>query len=287
LNNGILIRRAASPVEGPTRHELSGPRFVPVVRGVHTAAAIDVDVTLRCRAALLVVPTGSVFSQWTAAALLGGPVMIKQPWIQLIVPPSSQRPRRTDIRGTRHELVAADITRRAGLPVTTPARTFVDLAERSSMPNLVAFGDWALSRGQATLASIDEAIARAGGRRGVIRARAAAGLLDDNVDSPAESLLRIRFLDDGLPRPAVNVDVFDDLGCWIATPDLSYRKAKIAIEYEGAHHLDPDQYRRATQRDQLMAGLGWVVLRATSRDLRPGSSNLTDSIKILLASRPR
>jgi hypothetical protein len=77
--------------------------------------------------------------------------------------------------------------------------------------------------------------------------------------------------------PSVNVNVFDDEGGWIACPDLTYRVAKIAIEYEGAHHLDPNLFRRDTRRDQLLARLGWTVLRTSARDLHAGSATLTDA----------
>lgn len=268
---------------GITRHRLVGPRYQPVVRGVHARATAEIDLRLQCDAALLVVPAESVFSHWTATALLGGPVMRKLPWLQVISPDS--RTRRPEVRGTRHSLSASDSTWLGHYPVTTPERTFVDLATTTPLPELVAVGDWMLNSRLVTRSSIHASVVHAAGHRGVVRARAAAILLDGGAQSPPESMLRIKILDAGLPAPEVNTPIFDELGEYISCPDLRYRKAKVAIEYEGAHHREVEQFRRDTARDQLLAGLGWVTLRATSRDLRPTSSTLTDSIRTLLAAR--
>ncbi len=42
----------------------------------------------------------------------------------------------------------------------------------------------------------------------------------------------------GLPEPELNVPIIDDDGTRHHEPDLSYRKYRIGIEYEGEHHGD-------------------------------------------------
>jgi hypothetical protein len=280
----LLTNRAARDL-GISRHALAGPHFLSVMTGVHVDKTVDVDLRLRCAAAVLVMPETAVFSHWSAVALLGGPSMGGPAWLEVTVPSATCRPRRPELRGRRRCLPPSHVIERSGFPLTSPARTFLDLAEATSRDGLVAVGDWLLHKGLSTDEALQDFLNSCGRYHGIVKARAAALLLDGGADSPPESLLRMKLLDAGLPPPRVNVDVFDDLGGWIARPDLSYEGAKIAIEYEGVHHLNPDQYRRDTQRDQLMAGLGWVVLRATARDLRPGSSTLIDSIRALLAAR--
>jgi very-short-patch-repair endonuclease len=136
-----------------------------------------------------------------------------------------------------------------------------------------------------TSAALEHGLCCAVGQRGIVGARVAAKRLDGRAESPPESLLRLMLVDARLPMPQVNVAIFDANGGYIARPDLSYLEAKIAIEYEGAHHLDPKQFRRDTVRDQLLAALGWIVIRVTARDLRPGSSTFIDSITALLVAR--
>jgi hypothetical protein len=84
-----------------------------------------------------------------------------------------------------------------------------------------------------------------------------------------ETRTRLMLVDDGLPRPLANHPVLDDLGCWICEPDLQYPPPiRIAIEYEGEHHLrDKDQYRSDIRRDEVLRELGWVVIRLVASDV--------------------
>jgi hypothetical protein len=282
-NEQILLTSARAAAQGVTRHQLLGVGYRSVVRGVRVPHGTSVDLQLRCEAAQLIVPTGSVFSHWTAVGLLGGPVMVQLPWLQVISP--STRTRRPEVHGARRRLKEIERIVHHGFALTSPDRTFLDLAEATELPDLVALGDWLLSSHWSTDQTLSQAIVRGAGHRGVVKARAALKLLNVMAGSPMESRLRVRLVSDGFPVPVVNGDVFDELGCWIARPDLSYPLFKIAIEYERAHHLAPGQFRRDTLRDQLLAGLGWVVLRATARDLRPGSNTLTDALRALMAQR--
>ena len=75
-------------------------------------------------------------------------------------------------------------------------------------------------------------------------------------------------VDDGLPEPLLNFDVFWD-GVWIARVDLAYPELKIAIEYEGAHHqTDPNVFADDIARRELMEAAGWLVIRVIADHLR-------------------
>ena len=101
----------------------------------------------------------------------------------------------------RRALGSEDITERLGLTITTPERTFVDIAEDVSLGLVVAFGDYILRQYLATPTAIAECLARSRGRRGVRRARQAADLLDARAESPPESVLRVALIAAGLPAP--------------------------------------------------------------------------------------
>lgn len=47
----------------------------------------------------------------------------------------------------------------------------------------------------------------------------------------------------------------------MAWPDI-----KVAVEYEGRHHTDPDQLRKDIARMDEMLEMGWIVIRVTARD---------------------
>jgi len=82
------------------------------------------------------------------------------------------------------------------------------------------------------------------------------------------------------------VDVFDEYGQWVARPDLQYAKERIAIEYEGRHHLlDKRQYERDILRDELLKDLGWVVLKFTATDVFRRPATVVERVRYQLAKR--
>jgi very-short-patch-repair endonuclease len=88
-----------------------------------------------------------------------------------------------------------------------------------------------------------------------------------------------------MPTPIPNADIFDELGCFIATTDLLVKEARIAIEYDGDRHRDEKQFDRDMARDQLLARAGYHVLRAGKRDLRPNATLFFDTLEQLIRDR--
>jgi hypothetical protein len=263
-------------------------QFQPILHGVHAHHAVDLDLRVRCAGAALVLPEDAAFSHLTAVELLELPTPAgaadRRP-LDVTVSPGTERPRRAGVNGHQRYLRADDVTAIGGLRVTAGARTFIDLAADFDEAYLIVLGDALLARGQETPATLAAKVAEAGRRRGVVRARSALGRLDGRSGSPPESLLRVRIEDAGLPRPEANVDVFNSWGQWIARPDLLYRLARIAIEYEGAHHLERRQFSRDIARDQLLTEAGYHVVRVGARDLHPGATSFYEALRHLLEIR--
>jgi hypothetical protein len=134
-----------------------------------------------------------------------------------------------------------------GLPVTTAARTWVDLGERLSLADLIAAGDSVL-RGQVSIDELDAMARRAVHRRGIVRVRTALPLLDKRSRSRPESHLRYALFAGGLPKPEVNEPIYNADGEWLGEPDLSYEDVKLAIEYNGAEHAKTKRMRRDITR---------------------------------------
>ncbi|SHF62043.1 hypothetical protein SAMN05443575_0457 [Jatrophihabitans endophyticus] len=170
------------------------------------------------------------------------------------------RSRRADVRAHRRQLVEGDVVVLHGVPVTSPARTWVDLAPLLSLPALVAAGDSALRAGT-TAAELEAAVRRSVGGRGVRRARTALPLLDARSRSRPESHLRIAASAPDLPRWDVNVPVHRGDGGWLAEPDLSLAAAKIALEYQGGDHARLDRMRRDITRSADLRAEGWLELQ--------------------------
>lgn len=138
--------------------------------------------------------------------------------------------------------------RLGALPLTTAEDTFVDLAAELHLVDLVVLGDSLVKAGRTTPAALVAAAAAVTGRRSA-GARRAAGLVRSGVDSPMESRLRMLVVLAGLPEPVVNHIEYDDLGRWVRPFDLSYPKARLAIEYDGRQHAQSQvQWERDVDR---------------------------------------
>ncbi len=162
-----------------------------------------------------------------------------------------------------------------GLRVTSPASTWAMLGAVLRHPyDLVAVADAVLREPMhprdppplATAAQLGAAL-DAGRRVGIARLRDALPLACTRSASRPETWMRLTVVDAGLPAPAVNHDVFHR-GVWIARVDLAYPKLRIAVEYEGEHHLvDPAQWRADIARMERLIEAGWRVLRVTKSDV--------------------
>lgn len=162
-----------------------------------------------------------------------------------------------------------------GFPVTTPASTWAMLGSVLKHPyDVVAVTDAVLREPMhssdppplASRAQLDAALL-AGRRVGIGRLREALPLGCTRAASRPESWMRMIIVDAGLPLPSANHEVYDR-GVWIARVDLAYPAQRIAIEYEGEHHLkDPARVLADIARIERLIDAGWRVLRVTKADV--------------------
>lgn len=217
-------------------------------------------------------PAGAWFSHVTAALLWGIPIPPRardEPRLHVTVAAPRRAIDSKRVLGHRAALTAGEVTTMADLPVTTPARTWRDLAAMLELPDLVAAGDAILRRrlaDEAALLSLGED----GAFRGSRRLRDALELLDGRAESPPESLLRVALIRSGIPPMLVNEPLHDRTGRFVARPDLRLRDWPIVIEYDGdGHRTDQQQWRKDIGRFAAIEDLGETVIRATGDDL-PG-----------------
>jgi hypothetical protein len=199
-----------------------------------------------------------------AAALHGSKWVDDETPIEVIA--EHTRPRRGII--VREERIAADeITYIGELPVTTLARTALDLGRHLKRDAGVAHLD---ALAAATAVSADDAMALAAryrGARGIRRAAIALALMDAGAQSPKETWLRLLLIDDGLPAPRTQVRVTD--GVRTAFIDIGYDEPMVGLDYEGAHHsADRGQYVHDIWRAELIARQGWDDLRVVAEHNR-------------------
>jgi hypothetical protein len=180
-----------------------------------------------------------------------------------------------DIRMHRTtKVLTGDATRRHGVPVTSAARSALDLASMLSPRLLARFVDHVHRQHYASYEAIDRHLQQLGGRgrsgtrklRAVLGPRLeglAAGDNDAEVDV-VEQLVRL-----GVPRPSQQVQVV--AGPKVYVLDAAWTPAKVGLELLG---FDPHGTIRAAfdadrEREIRLRQAGWEVVSVTTRtDLR-------------------
>ncbi|MDR7328411.1 hypothetical protein [Corynebacterium guangdongense] len=84
------------------------------------------------------------------------------------------------------------------------------------------------------------------------------------MESPPETLLRLVVRNHGDFEPQVPVH---DGGLLITRADQADRRRRVALFYDGEHHLDRRQRDKDTAITRTMHRLGWTVVRLTATDL--------------------
>lgn len=280
-------------------HELARMRrrgeLVRVRRGAYVAPPPDTDepddyVTMAARLAVQhrqliegTVPQlhpRAVISHGSAALLHGLPIF----------PEAVQRlhlTRDRDGGGVRRPLIhvhgcalpAPDVTVIDGIPVTTLARTVVDLARTLTYQQAVAVCDRALVYGlRAT--DLGVVLDQASRRSGVAQARRVAAFSDKRSESVGESFSRVLMAQDGIPTPEPQFKVYDDNGLFMARCDFGWELLRTLGEFDGREkylrlrregETLEEFILREKQREDALRDLGWQVVRWVWADLfRPG-----------------
>ena len=118
----------------------------------------------------------------------------------------------------------------------------------------------------ATVARIRSAAEEARNVFGKKNLLTALDLARDKVGSPQETWLRLLIVGAGLPTPLVCTPIQLPHAEHLYHPDLAYRGARIAIEYEGGHHrTDAWQWEHDIQRERTFRIAGWEYFRITKR----------------------
>jgi very-short-patch-repair endonuclease len=222
----------------------------------------------RVEAVLLTAPDRAVISHATAADLWGVaiPLQREDPRVHLTVATGSSVRGRRDRVVHRTPLTDSDVTTRDGVPVTTPERTWRDLAGVIQPAALLAVTDQVLGRG-VSRAELERQLRRRPTGRGSARARAVLPVADPRAESPMESVLRWILHEAGLPAPDLQYVVRDGAGGFLARADLAWPDRKVLVEFDGDVHRERDVFVDDLRRQNRLVAAGWTVLRFTSADV--------------------
>ena len=240
------------------KHALRSGRIVRLRRGVYAEASAAEHLST---AVTLTVPR-AVVSDRSAALQHGLPVVGGLPTdVEITVPPRAS----TNIAGAhpyRARLRPQDIVQIDDRPVTSPARTVVDVARhwpwRTSVPAI----DAALFGGLTSLEEIADVLHFCAGWPGIGRAKRAVALSDGRAESPLESISRLVIPRLGFPRPEPQRWILDQYGRPIARCDFSWDELGVVGEADGrGKYGQADAYPLEKERQERLEDLGLVVVR--------------------------
>lgn len=241
-----------------------------VLRGVYVDSSVPDTTALRAQSLALVVPGGVVVCLRTAAWLWGidvsamGAHLAVSP-VDLMGPAGSAASRRTGISGHTGPLDDGAVVHRDGVWLTTPARTAADLARCLRRPDALASLDAMLQLPELPADLVMSELMGFAGYRGVVQARELVTLADPRSESPMESRTRLRAIDAGFPVFEPQVEVFDDIGTFVARLDLGRREDRKAIEYDGdAAHASAEQQAHDRRRRCGVERCGWALAVVTA-----------------------
>ncbi len=200
----------------------------------------------RVAAAVAISGPESVGSHADAAAVHGLALLTSPKPKAIVVSRSLDAPRtgwsrRPFIRLHVSDLPAEHRAVRHGVPVTSVARTVVDIARTTSLREGVVVADSALHNKQTTKTELYNVLARCARWPGIAQARRAVDFSDALAESPFESIARLVFAEGGLPTPELQAWVGGD-GRPLGRADFYWRAHSTIAEAEGRRR---DQIRRS------------------------------------------
>jgi hypothetical protein len=242
-----------------------------VFTGVYVRGDVPDSTELRAVAASMVMSEHSVLCDRTAAWIHGINVL-RYAELDLIPPLESYVLRghnptdRHNCHGGTRDLLAEDWQVIAGVRVTTPLRTALDLAcklpRRQAMAALDAFA----RDHQVTVADLRRLLVRYFRRRGVVQARELVPLTDGRIESARESWVKMEIHDHGLPLPEPQWWV-DVEGVPTYRLDFAYPHARVVVEYDGEEfHSKPEKKAADEARRDWLRRNGWRAIVVTKEN---------------------
>ncbi len=247
------------------QRRLEARHLLPLHRGVYAVGHRRLRREGFWLAAVLAAGTGALLSHREAAALHGlRPA--ERVTVDVTVAARRRVPGVTVHRVER--LHPEDTTTVDGIPVTTVARTLVDLAAVVQTAALRKALEEAERSHRLDVRAIEAALQRTRGRNGRSHGRIRRALheLASTGTTITRSALEDRFLslvaEHGLPRPRVNaaIDGVEVDACW--------PEERVVVELDGwEFHRTRQAFQRDRDRANDLAGAGWTVLRFTHDDV--------------------
>ena len=249
------------------RDMVSRGRLITVRQGVYRVCGSTLSWRCRALAALLATGRDAVLSHRSAGILWG--LLDRQGDSGRFEVTRSKFARLSDVRIHRHQLNPAEHTIYLNIPVTTPARTLLDLAESTDAADLGAICDEALRRRLVTISDLEATFARhtGSGRRRLGPMRSVLADRDAGYQPGAnrwEQEMDRMWDEMGLPTSVRQFPIGTATRLYI--PDRAIVDLKIAVDWNGyEYHGLRSRFDYDSERRAELAAAGWYPLDFTSR----------------------
>lgn len=280
-----MFTRRAALADGWTDRDLRRcSEIYRVVHGVYAVSSIKLTHRLKCEAVAMRFPAEAIITGRSAAVLHGINLAGPSSPVEVIVSKSKYVNRRNGTRCWSVRTRPAEHVPWDRIRCATIERACLDLLSKHTFKVGIPGVDAMLHAGL-----IDEAALwkHLSGRsdHGIRYARRALTLVDGSAESIPESVLRIVLNLGGL-NPVPQVEVRDGMG-FIARVDLAFEHAKVAVEYDGAWHGDPEQVRADERRRARLRAAGWVVIVVTQTRLYNSTERIVAEVAQAVRERMR
>jgi hypothetical protein len=292
MQQGFVLRPAQWQAAGIT----PARRRSLVRRKVWSAAARSISAVVHpgaddlsraalAAAAAVVLRPSTVVSHESAAILHGLPVR-SMPSVATVTERSranSHGGPRPTVSLHRGPLDAGELVDWYGCPMTSVARTVVDVARRDRVSGLMA-ADAALHEGLTSPAALRRAALGCLGWPGSVGARWVAEYADAGGESPLESLVRWCLISAGLPRPQLQARIRDGDG-WQARVDMLWPDSKVVLEADGRlkYRDDGQSLWAEKRRQERLERLGFQVVRVMWSDIEIHPAETVARVRAALA----
>ncbi len=261
------------------KRRVTAGRLHPIHRGVYAVGYSSLSAHGRWLAAVLAIGPDGVLSHRSAAALWGlRPTASAR--IDVTVLGRARRARQGIATHVTRQLPDRDRAERAGIPVTSVARTLLDLAAVVPEHQICSAFEEAERLRLLDLRAIEDVCRRGWGRRGL---GALLRVAADQSDPPAatRSELERAFLDfcqrQSLPPPRMNAIV---AGLEV---DAVWEPQRLIVELDGfAFHRTRAAFERDRVRDSALQLAGYRVLRFTHRRLMQEPGAIAQALRAIL-----
>jgi very-short-patch-repair endonuclease len=170
------------------------------------------------------------------------------------------------------------------IPVTSLARTYLDIAETLTQDRLIDALEAGQRQNKLDVGALHAAIVRNPGRRGIARLQAAIAELADeapHLQSGLERAFRHLIRAHSLPRPQFNVYIEEEL------VDMVWPEHRLIVEVDGwKWHRGKRAFGNDRRRDRKLIRAGWTVVRFTDDQVDSDPHGVAAELSELLRGGP-